>query len=73
MFGASRNLKYVMKIFNSNGVKKQGRNWHILVLGGGKMELLAKIFNLSYEMVNYRNKYIHAGMDPPGIEEEVQS
>ena len=25
-----------MKIFNGTGVKKQGRNWHILVPGGGK-------------------------------------
>ena len=32
----ARNLKYVMKIFNGTGVKKQGRNWHILVPGGGK-------------------------------------
>ena len=36
IFGASRHLKYVMKIFNGTGVKKQERNWHILVQGGGK-------------------------------------
>ena len=32
-----KNLKYVMKIFNGTGVKKQGRNWHILVAGGEKI------------------------------------
>ena len=32
----TENLKYVMKIFNGTGVKKQGRNWHIVVPGGGK-------------------------------------
>ena len=35
-FGASRHLKYVIKIFIGTGVKKQGRNWHVLVPGGGK-------------------------------------
>ena len=52
IFGTSRHLrlyfaqlfvkkwkifKYVMKIFNGTGVKKQGRNCHILVPGGGKI------------------------------------
>ena len=36
IFGASRHFKYVMKIFNCTGVKKQGRNWHVLFPGGGK-------------------------------------
>ena len=35
-FGSLRQLKYLMKIFNGTGVKKQGRNWHILVPGGEK-------------------------------------
>jgi hypothetical protein len=26
-----------METFNGTGVKKQGRNWHILVPGGGKI------------------------------------
>ena len=43
IFGASRLLKYFMKIFIGTGVKKQGRNWHILVSGGGKkLELFAR-------------------------------
>ena len=36
IFGALRHLKWVMKIFNGTGVKKQGRNWHVLVQGGEK-------------------------------------
>ena len=37
IFGASFHLKYVMKNFNGTGVKKQGRNWHILVPAGGQI------------------------------------
>ena len=38
IFGASRLLKYLMKIFIGTGVKKQGRNWHILVPGRWRIE-----------------------------------
>ena len=35
-----------MKICTGVGKKKQGRNWHVFVLGGGKLEVLAKLFTL---------------------------
>ena len=51
IFGASRHLKSAMKIFTGVGKKKQGRNWHVLVWGGEKLELLAKIFTLGWNIL----------------------
>ena len=53
--------KYVMKIFNGNGVKKQGRNWYVFVWGGGKnwnfwpkyLSLEAKIGSVGQPETNY--------------------
>ena len=45
-FSASRHLKHTMKICAGVGMKKQGRNWHVFVWGGEKLEVLGKIFTL---------------------------
>ena len=45
--GASWHLQDVMRILTSVGVKKQGRNWYIVISGGTIMEHLVKIFTLA--------------------------
>ena len=46
--GAWRHLIDAMKIFKDVGMTKQGRNWHVFVRGGEKLELLAKISTFVY-------------------------